>query len=74
VRRRRGALRALCGGTVRRVGGHALNHQCLYLGGHVAVNDLGLGLNLVGVILTVLFLVVRRQFLEEPCDELQVPS
>jgi hypothetical protein len=50
------------------VGGHAVNHQCLYLGGHLSVNGVGLGINLVGVILVVLSLAVRRQFLQESAE------
>ena len=47
------------------VGGHALNRQCLSLGANFNVNGLGLGLNVVGVILVVLFVATRGQFLTE---------
>jgi hypothetical protein len=42
-----------------------LNRQVLFLGGSTTTNGVGLGLNMVGIILVVLYLCVRKQFIRE---------
>jgi hypothetical protein len=59
-----GVLWSTCQIVTINLGSGWLNKQMFYLGANITVNQLGFGINLVGVLLLVAFIRLRSEFLE----------